>query len=75
MLDRRIRDSDNESMKPADLLDHWKTKSKIARALGCTPATVAGWFDLDYIPEGRQYQVELATKGKLKADRPANRTT
>jgi len=41
--------------------------SKLARALGVHPAAVTNWSER--IPEGRQYQLEVITKGKLKADR------
>lgn len=74
MLDFKFRNSDNVRMTANDLLRYFGTKSKIARALGCSPASVAEWFDEGAkVPEGRQYQAQLATKGALKADRPALR--
>lgn len=61
-------------MTANDLLKYFGTKSAIAHALGCSPASVAEWFDEgSKVPEGRQYQAQLATKGKLKADLPALR--
>ncbi len=61
-------------MKPADLYEYcYRNKSEIARMLGVEPSSVASWFEHDEIPEGRQYQAEIATDGKLKADLPADR--
>lgn len=54
-------------------MDHFGTQAEIARVLGCKQPSVAEWFDKGEVPEGRQYQLELATAGKLKADKPANR--
>lgn len=48
------------------------TQSEMARALGVEPPSVCEWKN--GIPITRQYQIELATKGKLKADIPALRT-
>ncbi len=56
-----------------DALKFFGTKAEMARALGVQPPSVSEWFDAGTIPEGRQYQIELATSGELKADRPALR--
>lgn len=61
-------------MSPQQALEYFGTKAEIARVLGITAPSVVEWFDAGVIPEGRQYQLELATGGALKADRPANRT-
>lgn len=61
-------------MTPQDLLAHFKTQAEIARVLGCKQPSVCEWFDNGTIPEGRQYQIEIATGGALKADKPANRS-
>ena len=58
-------------MKPKDLLSIWKTQADIARALDIKPPSVSLWFSSGEIPLDRQYQIELATCGKLKADKPA----
>lgn len=50
---------------------YFGTISEMARALGVKPPSISEWKD--GIPETRQYQIELATKGKLKADVPALR--
>lgn len=60
-------------MAPQDLLDHFGTQSEIARVLGCAQPSVFEWFEKGQIPEGRQYQIELATNGALRASKPANR--
>lgn len=53
-------------------IEFFGTQSKMARALGVEPPSVAEWKS--GIPMRRQYQIELATKGKLKADIPALRS-
>lgn len=60
-------------MTPQQVLDHFGTQAEIARVLGCKQPSVAEWFSDGKIPDGRQYQLELATAGHLKADKPANR--
>lgn len=60
-------------MTPQDVLDYFKTQTEIARVAGCNQSSVAEWFSEGKVPEGRQYQLELATNGALKADKPANR--
>lgn len=61
-------------MTPQDLLTHFGTQAEIARVLGCKQPSVCEWFDNGVVPEGRQYQIEIATSGALKADKPANRS-
>ncbi len=53
-------------MTPNDLLSVWPTQAAIAKAFGITPPSVAEWFDRDAIPEPRQYQAQVLSKGKLK---------
>lgn len=60
-------------MTPKDALKFFGSKAEMARALGVQPPSVSEWFENDEIPQGRQYQIELATRGKLKADEPALR--
>lgn len=63
------------TMTPQQVLDHFGTQAEIARALGCKQPSVAEWFADGKVPEGRQYQIELATNGALRAEKPANRTS
>ncbi len=54
------------------VLSYYGTAANIARAFDVRSASVAAW-KRDGVPEVRQYQIEIATKGKLKADKPAMR--
>lgn len=60
-------------MTPAELITFFRTQAASARALGCAQSTIAEWVSAGAIPESRQYQVQLATRGQLKADQPALR--
>ena len=60
-------------MTPKDLLEFFGSLSATARALGCKPQTVSEWIEHGKVPEGRQYQAELATGGMLRASKPALR--
>lgn len=60
-------------MKPKEAVEFFGTQARLARAVGAAPSSVAEWLQIGYIPEGRQYQIELATGGLLKADLPACR--
>lgn len=60
-------------MSPQELLAHYGTQAAAAKALGCAQSTVAEWCTDGSIPEGRQYQIELATNRILVADKPAFR--
>jgi hypothetical protein len=62
-------------MTPQALLEHYGSQAEIARVFGCAQPSVKEWFDNGMVPEGRQYQAELATGGKLRADKPADRKT
>jgi len=54
-----------------DAVSYFQTASRMARALGVSTPSVMEWKA--GIPEVRQYQIELATGGQLKADLPALR--
>ena len=60
-------------MTPKDVLEYFGTQTAIAHAVGCKQSSVAEWFDKGEVPEGRQYQIELATDGRLRATKPALR--
>lgn len=51
-----------------EALDHYGSRKALADALGLWPQTVYAWGDS--IPLARQYEIEVRTGGKLKADRP-----
>ena len=52
-------------------IQYFGSMSALARAMGVSVPSVCDWRD--GIPEVRQYQIELATGGKLVADKPALR--
>jgi transcriptional repressor of cell division inhibition gene dicB len=54
-------------MNTKDAAAHYGSKTALAEALGISRAAVSLWGDT--VPEARQYQLEILTKGKLKADR------
>lgn len=54
-----------------EVLDHFGTKRKIATDLGITIQAVQQWADSGKVPLGRQFQIELVTKGKLQAPKEA----
>ncbi|HHQ4887274.1 TPA: Cro/CI family transcriptional regulator [Aeromonas veronii] len=52
-------------MKKQDAIDHFGGAAKLALALGCKPQAISQWRD--HVPQGRAYQIEVLTGGKLKA--------
>lgn len=58
-------------MNMTDAVGHFKTKTKLAEALGISPSAVSMWGET--IPHIRQCQIQVITKGRLKADqKPAS---
>lgn len=53
-------------MKTSDVIGYFGTQANAARALGITRGSVALWGE--YVPEGRAYQVQCLSGGKLKVD-------
>lgn len=53
-------------MNMTDAVGHFKTKTRLAQALGISPSAVSMWGDA--IPHVRQCQIQVITKGRLKAD-------
>lgn len=60
-------------MSPKQVIEHFRTQIGVAEALGIAQSSVAGWIESGEVPEVRQYQIELATNGQLRADLPALR--
>lgn len=57
-------------MKTRDAAIFFGSKKKLADALGIQPSAVTMWGDS--IPVSRQYQIQVLSKGKLRAEeRPA----
>lgn len=53
-------------MKTADVAAYYGGKKKLAEALGIRPSAVSMWGE--EVPEARQYQIQVITKGKFKAN-------
>lgn len=52
-------------MKKNEAIKHYGGVVQLAAALGIKPQSVSQWGET--IPQGRAYQIELMTGGKLKA--------
>ncbi|MCT8874176.1 Cro/CI family transcriptional regulator [Shewanella xiamenensis] len=55
-------------MKKVAAIAHFGSQVKLAAAIGVSQAAISKWPD--DVPELRAYQIELLTKGKLKAGVP-----
>ena len=56
-------------MTPREVVDFYGgTQVKTAAALGLTQAAISEWFRLGYVPLGRQYEIQILTGGRLRAD-------
>ena len=55
-------------MKFQDLKNHFGKQVDLAKVLNVTPQAVNRWKDMG-IPVPRQFQIEVLTNGKLKAQR------
>lgn len=53
-------------MKLSEAIEHFGSGAELARALGIHPQAVYQWGE-DSIPHGRQCEIQILTKGKLKA--------
>lgn len=49
-----------------DAIEHFGTQVKLARALGISQPTVSCWRGV--VPAQYQYQLEVITRGRLRAD-------
>lgn len=59
-------------MKTADVIEYFGNGAQAARFLGITRGAIAMWPDV--VPELRQYQLEVLTRGHFKATkRPPRR--
>ena len=52
-------------MRTQDAADFFGGKSKLAEALGVSPSAITQWGEC--VPLVRQYQIQVVSKGKLKA--------
>jgi hypothetical protein len=53
-------------MKTREAIDHYGSVKKLADALETWPQTVYAWGE--YPPIARQYELEVKTQGKIKAE-------
>lgn len=60
-------------MKARELVDFFGGVTATAAAMGVKPPSVSEWLANDEVPDLRQYQAEIATDGRLTADKPAHR--
>ena len=61
-------------MSPKQVIDYFGgSQTAVAKAIGVKQPSIAYWVATGKVPLGRQYQLEQATKGKLRADLPAMR--
>ena len=58
-------------MKTQDAVTHFGSLEALAKAVGVDRSAPSHWGE--HVPELRQYQIELASGGKLKASKPALR--
>jgi DNA-binding transcriptional regulator YdaS (Cro superfamily) len=54
-------------MKKAEVLKHFEGVSRVAELLAISPSAVSQWSE--ELPLLRQYQIEAASGGKLKASK------
>ena len=55
-------------MLTKDAVRYFKGKSRVAAALGISPAAVSQWGE--YVPHLRQYQLQSLSAGALKVSLP-----
>ena len=53
-------------MKTVDVIKHFRTQVKAARALRMRQPSIAAWGE--FPPELRQYQIQVVTNGVLQAE-------
>lgn len=53
-------------MKTREVADFFGSKKKLADVLGIQPSAVTMWGEL--VPQSRQYQIQVLSKGRFQAD-------
>jgi len=53
-------------MKKTDAINYFGSAAELAKRLNISEAAISQWGET--IPQGRAYQIEVLTAGKLKAD-------
>ena len=59
-------------MTKKEAVNFFGSQASLARSLGIYKTAVANWKGS--VPNLRQYQIEVITKGKLKADLPTRKS-
>ncbi|WP_095143452.1 Cro/CI family transcriptional regulator [Pseudomonas sp. Irchel s3b6] len=59
-------------MNTHEVAEFFGSKTKLAAALGIRPSAVTMWGET--VPESRQYQIQVLSKGKFKAKRRSQAT-
>jgi hypothetical protein len=52
------------------VVEHFGGVTATARALDVKPPSVSEWLSTGIVPELRQFQIEVVTQGKFRADTP-----
>jgi len=55
-------------MDYTDVVNHYKTAAEAAKKLQVRPTALANWKARGFIPKGTQAIIQIATRGKLRAD-------
>lgn len=55
-------------MTMQELIEHFGSQAAAARAIGVSLQVVSAWNAKNRIPLGRQYEIQVLTCGKLRAD-------
>ena len=56
-------------MKASEVIEYFGSQTEAAKAIEVSIPSVWAWVANDSVPMLRQYQIEIMTKGKLKADK------
>jgi DNA-binding transcriptional regulator YdaS (Cro superfamily) len=62
-------------MTPTEACTFFNSQSDLARAVGVTSQAVNKWIAQGRIPLGRQFQIQVLTRGKLRASEAHDATT
>lgn len=57
-------------MTVTEVLEHFGGVAETSRALKITYQAVDQWVEKNAVPEGRQWQIQALTDGKLQVDEP-----
>ena len=58
-------------MTPTDAIEFFGSQHKLAAALRISQPAIAKWVRFGQIPLVRQYQIQVVSRGKLRADKVA----